>query len=88
MFTGCTFRGNVGNGRTRGTCQEDFLCHSGGNCKPICKLKGLQGDGKRRGTCKETQVCFSDGSCRVPGTQQKNICRKYCTHLLMILSKI
>ena len=82
MFTRCTFRGNVGNGRTRGTCQEDFLCHSDGNCKPICKLKGLQGYGKKRGSCEENELCFSDGSCRDPGMHQKNDCRKCCTYLV------
>ena len=83
IYTGCTFRGKVGNGRKRGTCEEDFLCHSDGSCKPICKLKGLQGDGKKRGSCKETHICFSDGSCRVPGTLQINNCRKFCTYLLI-----
>ena len=84
ICTGCTFRGKVGNGRKRGTCEEDFLCHSDGSCKPICKLKGLQGDGKKRGSCKETHICFSDGSCRVPGTLQINNCRKFCTYLLKL----
>ena len=67
LSVGCTYRGTIGNGRKRGTCNEDFLCYSDGKCKPICKVRGSKGDGKNRGSCDERQICFSDGSCRFPG---------------------
>ena len=68
LITGCTYMGKVGNGRERGTCGENLLCHSDGNCKPICKIMGGQGQGFKLASCIEGQICFSDGSCRLPGT--------------------
>ena len=71
LITGCTYMGKVGNGRERGTCGENFLCHSNGNCKPVCTIMGGYGQGINLGSCNEGQICFSDGSCRVSGTQSR-----------------
>ena len=71
---GCTVRGNPGNrcpgnGTERGTCGENLLCHSNGECKPGCTVEGSKGDGTSRGSCKvEGQVCFQDGSCKTSST--------------------
>ena len=63
----CTIFSQVGDGTRRGTCDENFLCHADGICKPICKVQGSKGDGINRGSCHEGRICFSDGSCKIPG---------------------
>ena len=79
ILAGCTIFSQVGDGTRRGTCEENFLCHADGLCKPkhtpnpqnqstkICTVQGSKGDGINRGSCNEGRICFSDGSCRVPG---------------------
>ena len=79
ILAGCTILSQVGDGKRRGTCEENFLCHADGICKPkhtpntpnqntkICSVQGSKGDGINRGSCNEGRICFSDGSCKVPG---------------------
>ena len=67
IVAGCTTFGQVGDGTRRGTCNENFLCHADGICKPKCTVQGSKGDGINRGSCNEGRICFSDGSCKVQG---------------------
>jgi len=64
---GCTYFGHPGDGTTRGTCDEGFLCHDDGSCKPICTVNGDIGDGTSRGTCPQGRLCSSDGTCQIAG---------------------
>ena len=67
IVAGCTIFSQIGDGTRRGTCNENFLCHADGMCKPICTVQGSKGDGTNRGSCDEGRICFSDGSCKIPG---------------------
>ena len=53
-----------GYGKVRGTCPENHLCHSDGECKPYCRDNGMLGNGTRRGDCEVDQICWQDGVCR------------------------
>ena len=64
---GCTLFVQAGDGKKRGTCNENFNCHADGICKPTCTVQGSKGDGISRGSCNEGRICFHDGSCKVPG---------------------
>ena len=66
-MSGCTIFGLPGDGTTRGTCHENFLCHNDGSCKPICTVEGDVGDGTSRGSCPQGRLCFSDGTCKISG---------------------
>ena len=67
LISGCKDFGLPGDGTTRGTCEENFLCHADGSCKPICTVHGAIGDGTSRGTCPYGQLCLSDGTCKISG---------------------
>ena len=60
----CTVKGQQGDGTERGTCEQNFLCHSDGSCQYFCTDLGSKGNGTSRGTCDEGETCYSDGSCR------------------------
>ena len=59
--------GQKGDGKHRGTCEENHLCHADGSCKLRCTVQGSTGDGISRGTCPQGRICFMDGTCRIAG---------------------
>jgi len=62
--SGCTVLGEEGDGTKRGTCNQNFICHAGGLCKPTCTVLGQAGDGTKRGSCNQNFNCYPDGICK------------------------
>ena len=63
ILSRCTVNGNTGDGTSRGSCNEGWICQSDGSCVETCKDNGQAGDSSTRGTCQEGYLCRVDGGC-------------------------
>jgi len=59
----CTVADQTGDGTSRGSCREGWICQSDGACTETCKVQGQPGDSSTRGNCKEGVLCSANGGC-------------------------